>query len=693
MHYPAADSTGGGPRRRQTGGAYGRPSIVTEVRDALAMSYEAERENRREAAADLDFLAGIGQWPDWIRRQRQIENRPMLTINRMPQFLRHVTNQIRESDLSIKVSPIGEDDQEQLSEIYNGILRQIHYRSSAKHVYCTASEHQATCGIGWFRIKTAYVDDVASFDQELLVESIMNPLSVYCDPAAVKPDRSDAMWMIVTDLMPTDTFSRTYKDAAPSDVDAPADYDAVIWQTGDVVRRAEYWRKVPVKIVLAQMDDGTVLDITSIPGEQRSFLPIQRTRDAKSYRVERYMVSGADVLEDRADWLGRHIPIVPVIGAEIPLERSVYRHGVIRYAREPQQLYNFYRTASAEWIANAPKAPYLVTPRMLEGVKGVWDSMNLHNRPYLPYNPDPGAPGAAPKREPPPPMPTAMVQEAQIASEDMKATTGIYDAGLGAQGNETSGRAILAREQQGDAANYHYIDNVYRALEHAGRILIELIPKIYDNERAMRLSDEQGNETAVTINQMAYMDTGEPVMLNDLSMGRFDVRVEIGRSYKTRRVETANSMIEFARAVPGAAALIGDMIAKALDFPGAEEIGERMKRTLPPHIVDENVPQQPGPDPLQVAQVEAKVRKDNAAALKILADIDALDAQLGNLGAGQPLPSYDPVNPTLPQEEPQPQMQPEQMAGMPEPMPGEAMPIPEDHPAFNGALPDEAMPF
>lgn len=658
-------------------------AIVTECKERLQQSWEHDRHNRQEAAIDLRFLAS-DQWPQNVRSERESKNRPVLTVNRLPQFLYQVTNDIRQADLAVKAAPADDKQDKDLAKVYDAILRQIHNQSSAKHVYCNAVEHQASCGIGWFRVVTEYASDTA-FDQEIRIKRVTNPLSVYDDPAAVEPDRADAMWRIVTEMIPKATFEAKYPKADLSEVDTPSDMQdtQIFWAADDMIRIAEYWRKVPFDQTLAVMQDGSTLDITDFSDEQLAFMPIVRTRQGTGYKIEQYIVSGSEVLEDPTEWPGRYIPIIPVIGAEVPMEKSRYRHGVIRFAREPQQLYNYYVSAAAESIALAPKAPYLVTPTMVEGNKQQWDRANVDNHPYLVYNPDNKAPGARPLREHPPEMPNAMINMAGIAAEDMKGTTGIYDAGLGKQGNETSGKAILARQHEGDVANYHFADNFERSLEHCGRVLIDLIPKIYDNERTIKiLGDKDGDEDQfMPINQELMGEDGEPIMLNDLSAGRFDVKVSIGPSYSTKRMETANSMMDFIKAYPAAAEIGGDLIASALDFPGAEELAARMKKMLPPHITDDDPdappPEPPGPPephPLEAEKVESEIRKNNAAAMKTLAEIDALDGQMGNLGTEQPMPALGPVEPQF--SEPPP---PEPPIDAPlEPVPPDQQTIPPE---------------
>lgn len=614
--------------------------IVKMAREAIEQSYDNDKVNREEAATDLNFLAG-NQWPDSVKGEREKDGRPMLTINRLPQFVRQITNDIRQADIAIKVRPEDDETDPELAKIYDGLIRQIQYRSSAKHVYSQAAEHQASCGIGWFRVTTDYADDMA-FDQEIFIRGIRNPLSVYCDPASVSPDRSDAMWIAVTEMIPKETFKARWPKAKEVDVELPSHSMTTrpfFWSTDETVRIAEYWRKVPVTRRLALFQDGSTVDITDFDDFKRSMLPpIVKERDCATHKVEMYRVSGSEILDGPHEWAGKHIPLVPVIGGEFPLEEKTYRYSAIRFARDPQQLYNYYRTAHAELLALQPKAPYLVETEMIgdEDIKARWDQAGKKNMPYLPYTRTES--GNKPERLMPPQPSVAMVNEGQLAQDDMKATTGIYDASVGARSNETSGVAIGRRDEQSDTANYHFIDNLQRSLEHCGRILIDLIPRVYDNERVIRLMPETGSdqeEEAVAINKLVYDDGGEPVLLHDLSAAAFDVRVTIGKAYATRRMEAAEGLFEFAKALPPQhAAVIVDLVAKNIDIPEADEMAKRLRRTVPKEILndpdDPNAPP-PQPDPQammaqQAAQMELqKMELENQ---KVQADIARSEADL-----------------------------------------------------------------
>ncbi|MCH5375146.1 MAG: hypothetical protein JJ992_14330, partial [Planctomycetes bacterium] len=505
---------------------------------------------------------------------------------------------------------------------------------------------QVSCGIGHFRIMTDYVDDW-SMDQCVKIKPIPRPLSVYWDPSAVEIDRSDAQWCIVTDLIPESSFKAQYPKASTQSVEHFEERSSELyWTTADTVRIAEYWVKKPITREIVELPDGKVIDLGDFKRGERDIIKEEiaanglQTRKVKSHKVEQWIVNGAEVLEGPYEWPGRDIPIIPVIGSEIPVDDKVVRHGLIRFARDPQQLYNFARTSAAESMGQAPRSPWLVTPAMIKPFKDVWDTAHKALRPYLPYMPDPDQP-QGPIRQPPPDIPMAYFQEAQISDGDIKASVGIYDPQLGQRSSETSGKAILARENQGDTGTFHYSDNLKRALEYAGRQLVEIIPKIYDSERIVRILGEDDSEYFVPLNAAAgYDQNGDPIYVNDISQGRYDVRVKIGPSYSTKRTEAAESMYQFMQAYPPAAQLAGDLIAENMDWPGAEAIAERLRRAVPPEILGEDAPpKKPNPVEeaamqLEMRNAEATIAKTEASARKEMAQAEQAQAQTQQILAG-----------------------------------------------------------
>lgn len=611
--------------------------LIKEVREAIDTSYQYDRDNRREALDDLRFTAGF-QWSDAAKAERN--GRPMITLNRSSQFLRQVSNPIRQNMPTIKVETDNDDSDDQ-SEIANGLIRRIQYNSSASHVYAAATEHMVACGIGWFRVVQDYIDQ-ESFNQELLIKRIFNPLSVYPDPAALEPDRSDMNWCIVSELTPRKAFEARWPGKRAEGMETPTSADSssvVTWGSGDYVRVAEYWRRKEIMKTVALLSDGSQQVLTpQLSGERqiRELMNagyIQQVRKVKTYETEMTLVSGVEQLDDVYKCPCKWIPIIPVVGAEIPLEQGTYRHGLIRFQREPQQLHNYFMSVAAESLGQQPKTPYLVTKKMIEKWKGLWDNANKSPTPYLLYDTDPNAPGGKPDRVEPPPLPTGLIQMAQMLSDDMKATTGIYDAALGARSNETSGVAIGQRVEQGQQATFHFVDNLEHSLEHLGRVLLDMIPKVYDAQRTLKLMGEDDTEKTVTINQSVMQFAGQDLKVNDISQMKFNsVRVVLGTSYASRRAEAVNGLLQLVQALPQVGAVAGDIIAKNLDFEGAEELSERLKAILPPQVLqvvnpDQAQAMQPPPDPMQEAQAQHALRLMNAEGEKAEAEAQRAQAQ------------------------------------------------------------------
>ncbi len=597
-------------------------TFVQEAARLLGNAWTADRQNREDAQQDLKFLSG-DQWPTNIRLDREANNRPCLVINQLPQFVNQVVNDMRKNPRDIKFIPADGAASDEIAEVYTGLMRHIQNQSGAASVYAHAGYYAVACGIGHFRVETGYIDDNA-FEQEIKISRIHYPLSVYWDPKSIEPDRSDADFCFVTEQIQEDDFKKRWPDASRDDVEVPTDagsQEGLLWRTRDYILVGEYWYKVPVKRVLGKDAAGRIADITDVKRSDYQALQIVQTREVPTFKVMRVLINGSEILEEPTEWAGRYIPIFPVVGSEVARDTLIYRHGLIRFARDPQQLFNFWRSSAAESIALAPKSPYIATPGMIGPFKGQWDTMNTKQRPYLLYEPDPDAPGARPMREAPADIPSALVNEVNMAASDIKATIGIYEPQLGMKSNEISGRAILARDEQGDVGSYHYHDNLTITLRHLGKVMCDLIPKIYDSERTLRILGQNEKEKFIPINKTAIGPTGQPVVLNDMTVGKYDVQIKVGPSYGTKRQEAADGMLAFVQAVPQAASVMGDMIAKTQDWPDADVLAARLKALLPQPVAGLNVDEDgkvippPPPTPEQIAQQSEAMAMQRAAAV------------------------------------------------------------------------------
>jgi len=554
--------------------------VLDEALERFKQAESHEQENRLLAEQDFAFLTPDGQWPEDVRQQRERQGRPCLSISRIPQHLSQVIGDARQNKPAIKLMPVDDDSDPKKAEVLEGIIRHIESSSDADVAYLSALEHTASGGFGHWRVLTEYCDET-TFDQDIKIKRIRNPFSVYWDNNAEMVDKSDAHWCFVTEWITTEEFDRRYPKEKGEVRDWSSDHVRQLfgtWLDSDKrVRVAEYWCKKQEKFTLSQIEDGSIVE-----GSVKSAI---RTRESYRTKVVRYVLSADKVIEGPQEWPGKYIPIVSIFGPEEFYKGRFLYRSVHRYAKDSQRMYNYWQTSITEKIALAPKVPFVGTVEQFKGVERFWDNINNTNKTWVPYNADAKAPGP-PMRSSPADVNVAEITQANQCIDDIKATMGMYDAALGNRSNETSGRAILARQRESDAATFAWIDNLARGIEHTGRILVDLIPKIYDSERVVRIVGEDDSQSLAKVNEVQYTDVmqGTYVINNDLSVGKYDVVVSVGPSYATKRIESAESMMQFIQAYPAAANVAGDLIAKNMDWPGADDIAKRLKTLLPPQI-------------------------------------------------------------------------------------------------------------
>jgi hypothetical protein len=589
--------------------------FVRKALEKYSRAYDAEQTNIREAYEDLEFRAG-DQWPTEVKRQREADYRPCLTINKIPSFCQQITGDIRAMRPSIKVVPVDDKGDPKTAEVLAGLVRYIENRSDARHAYAQGADSQVTAGIGHWRVLTEYSSD-STFDQEIRIGTVDDGISVIWDPDAIFPNKEDARFCFVPVDMSKDAFEEKYPDAPIEDFTLMPDGRAPAldeWFGDDHVRVAEFWERRPSKRTLALLPDGSIDDVTDQP-ERLKELKAKgvRIEERESMRVYRSVISSCHVLEERKPWPGRFIPIVPVIGEEVNIGRRTMRHGIVRYLKDPQRSYNYFRSAETEAIALQPKAPWLVTEKNIEGFEDGWRSANTQNAPYLLYTPEPKN-NHVPTRVIAGMDTRGMVDGLQLATGEMKEVTGIYDAALGQRSNEVSGKAIQARNTQSQIGAAAYVENFSRAIKHTGRILLDLIPTIYDAQRTIRIVGEDGKVDLVSINQQVM---GLDKILNDVTVQAYDVVLDQGPSYNTKRELAAESMLTFLQQAPGAAPVVLDLIANSMDWPNADKFAERLKTLLPPNIQaleaqesGEAPPPPPPPSPEALAaQAEAQIEQ------------------------------------------------------------------------------------
>lgn len=601
-----------------------------------------DHENRDTFVDDLEFYAG-DQWPEQVKRDRELQQRACLTVNRMPQFVRQVTNDQRQNRPAVKVRPVDDNADVETAEVLSGLVRHIEANSAADIAYDTAFFYAVAGGFGYYRVVTDYCNE-RTFDQDIFIRPIPNPLTVFPDPDATSPDGSDWEYCFIVDEIPRDEFEKLYPDATEWDRGNIGRGNG--WVTDEKVRVAEYFYIAKQKKTLLQLSDGSAIledEYKQLPPEQTAMLSVIDKRDTEVQSVKWAKLGGHTVLEKK-DWAGKYIPVIPVYGDAVTIDGKRKLFSLIRFAKDPQRMLNYYRSTETELMALQPKAPFVIAEGQVEGYEDVWQNANSANYAYLPYKPTTvaGVAVPAPQRQQFASVPTGVMQGALNAESDLKSTTGIYDSALGAKSNETSGVAIHARDQQSDVATFNFIDNMTRSIRQCGRVLLDLIPRIYDTPRVVRILGEDGSEEMKEVNQpIADKDKyGNPIeRIFDLSTGEYDVVVAAGPSYSTKRQEAADAMMQMMQTAPDMMKVAGDLIVKNMDWPGAEDIAERIKKTLPPEVVGDDE-QQPLPPQVQqqmqqhqqlIQQLDSTVQKMSEELEK--KDIEWYKAQTDRLTA------------------------------------------------------------
>lgn len=571
--------------------------LLKLAKDHYSEGSEAWQINRDSAVDDFRMLDGQ-QWNEQSLQDR--EGRPSLVINKLSGVQKQITGDQRQNRPSIKIQPVDSDADPEVAEILTGLIRNIEQQCDAESAYDTAFEQCSGGSFGFFRINTEYTSKDA-FDQDITIERIIDPFSVTFDPYAKRQDKTDARYVFVEETIPISEFEDTWPDEVPASWDTEYASDQSQWYTKENIRIAEYFYKEEYTKLLYQLESGEVVgadEVASAVNEEGGVkflidaqtqqpVRIVKERNAVCERIKWCKLTGHAILE-KADWIGDYIPIVGVWGDERWVDGYLAYKSAIRDAKDAQRIYNWMRSTSVETVAQAPRMPYMVSDTQIDGFEDEWEDMHRFPKPYLKYNPDPLA-GGAPQRIGGSIPDIGAQNEAMIAGDDIKATTGMYDASLGQRSNETSGRAILMRQREGDVATFVFIDNLTRALRHAGRILIDLIPKVYDTQRVLRVLGEDGAEKFVEVNKSVLGPNQQPQVLNDLARGKYDVVVNTGPSYSTQRVEAADAMMQFAQMNPQFGQYFTDLIAKNLDWPGAEEIEKRAQKLLPPGLLERDM--------------------------------------------------------------------------------------------------------
>ena len=581
--------------------------IIDEAKEFLKFCNDADTMNRQEALEDLKFVNG-DQWPVELQNSRNLESRPVLTINKLDTYCRQVTNQQRQQRPRIKVHATNTEADAKVAKVISGVVRHIEVNSNADHAYDNGFDYAVRMGWGFWRVNTKYVRE-DSFDQEIYIDPVDNPFTVYWDPNSIAPDGSDAERCLVTTMMPKNVFREQYPDCddGTSFTQRGTGDSQSEWITKEDIRIAEYFYTVREKATLYHLSDGTMKFADGKDFFQRielAGLTVIDERPSFKKTIKWKKMTAIEVIEER-DWPGRYIPVVPVYGRHVVIGNKRQKFGMIRHAKDPQRMYNFWQTSLTESIALAPKAKWIMAEGQDEGHENEWAQANVKSTSYLRYKQRDidGQPAPPPTRLQPEPPPAGVITAASVINDDLQAIMGIFDPNQMPTGN-ISGKALNGQQQQIDLTNFDYYDNLTRSISHTGKIILDLIPKIYDSQRVMRIIGDDGKPDLITLNERTAV--GE--VMNDVTVGEYDVVMETGPGYNSKRQEAVDSMMQMLAADPTLMQTAGDLIFRNMDFPGADIIADRMATLNPLSQVDEKSPIPPQVQ-MQLAQSQQQMQQ------------------------------------------------------------------------------------
>lgn len=588
--------------------------VVDRARKCFAITEEAESELRLRMERDQKFRASE-QWPEGVRQQRALDNRPTLTVNRLPQFLRQVTNFQRRSRPGMKAAPAGGEANLSTALTIQDVFRQIERRSNADIVYEAACSNQADIGRGWIRAHVDYVSD-RSFDREILLKVVDNPFTVYPDPRPSYLEFGHDRFMFVTEIYPLEQYKLDYPDSSMASIGSTKGLgNDPNWVTERGIRVGEFWwveitedelreygsehAASTVTVLASEIEDNPEL------AKVLAGFAVVRSRSVQRRIVKWAMINGTEILKgndaknDGVEWFGQYIPLIPVVGEYINLNGEKDLRGMVRDAMDAQRVYNYWVSSAAEAIALAPKAPYVGAKEQFEG-HPEWNHANVRNYPFLPYN----AISEGGQFLPPP---FRNVQEAPVqaimaatlqADSDLKSITGFHEPSIGERSHERSAKAIQLLQERSERGSSHFLDHLAASIRHTALVCLDMIPKVYEPGQILRISDELGKDRAVMVAQPGQggANADKPAGIDELfdpTLGVYEAAVDMGPSFQTRRDQIVEQLTLWIQAYPQSFPILGDVLARHMNHPMAREVADRMYASLPPHLrqkLPDNIP-------------------------------------------------------------------------------------------------------
>jgi hypothetical protein len=621
-----------------------KKSVTSEAKERYERAKSAYGSSRTLAVADTKFALGDSdnkwQWPEEISRGRVIERKVCLTVNLTAQHCNQIINNIRQNRPQCRVLPVDNGADKKTAEILGGLIRNIQTSSNADDAHDTAAEHSIYGGEGYWRVITEY-ESPRSFKQRIRIVTIPNPQMVYIDPAARELDKSDADWGFVFEDISKETCRREHPGIDP----ASWSEEPKGWVTADTVRRAEYFYAEYEADIAYLINDSTedgleVLKSDMKPGELKAYQDGGAILDERATISKKWkwckILGGHDEPLDVKDWPGAYLPIISIVGKEVNVNGEIVRKGIVRDLKDPARMVNFSYSEAIQTVALQNKIPYIAAAEAIEGYEEQWKAANTSSMSYLPFNAfdDNGNVIPAPKRQDPAVMPAAQVQMLQLSTEQMRAASGQQNANFGIRSEAASGVGIRRLKEQGEVATFHFPDNLVRGLRYEAKILLDLIPKVLDTKRVVRILGLDGRDEKAILDPEAAQSYSENITEEDVqkifnpTLGLYDVTIDTGPSFQTQRQEAAAVMGDIAARDPNFLGIAGDIYWRAQDFPMADQLAKRYEKVVPANLQDQKGQKQLPPEvQQQLQQMQEHIQQLEGALENAAAEVDSKDIE------------------------------------------------------------------
>lgn len=627
--------------------------ILTEAYERFQYCVDWESDFRDLFIQDVKFANGDSdngwQWPDDLRRDRMLNRRPALTINKVQNHVNLVVNDGRQNKAAIEITPAGKESSFQSAQGIGSLVRNIQYLSNADNVYDDMSQNQVEGGIGYGRIISIYPDP-RSFNQELRISPVQNHLNVFLDPDIKQKNGSDAKFGFVFEDVSRDDYEREYDEEAPVGV-APFGLGiGADWIKQDHVRIAEYYRVDFQKDELIYYKHGDKEELflrSEVPRGMKRALRLDEaayeagtaggdveiiTRPTEIKRLQWYKI-GAHKIMDRETFKTQYVPIFRFVGRERVIDNKLERKGLTRTLKDAQRMYNYNSSAEAEAAAIATKTNWLVAAEAIAGYETGWNRANIDNKPYMVFRHKDrdGEPIPPPQRIDPAKSAEAYLAGMEIASRELEMASGQGPAQFGKPQREKSGIAITNSQRQGDILTFDFLDNRTQGIQYAGMILLDWIPHCYNTKQVVQVLDKDGTERMLTIDPNAQSPYEEQKVQDQVqavlnpNIGQYKVQAQAGPAYATQRQEAWNAFVQIITGAPDLINEIGDLMFLSADFPMADEIAQRIRRKIKqmaPWLLDDNAVNP------QVQQLQQQLQMAGQQLQELLSELAEKDKRL-----------------------------------------------------------------